>query len=345
MFAPEQIARSRQAVTPEDSLALVHEHVAQMKRNNFGFREVKVLEGNIGYIDLRSFSNPEHAGDVAVAAMNFIANTDAVIIDLRNNGGGSPEMIQLISSYFFSSEAVHLNNFYWRPSDRHTQTWTLPFVPGIRRPDVDLYILTSGYTFSAAEEFTYNLKNMGRATIVGETTGGGAHPGGTHIATERFMTSIPSGRAINPITNTNWEGTGVAPDIETTAAKALATAQMKALENLIASSHDYTRTRYYEWHMDGLKALNEKKQLAESILKSYVGTYGPRSITLENGVLYYQRTGPKYPMYPMGNDMFLIEDLPQLRFKFSHTGDKVTALIGLYDNGFEDRFERTSSGS
>src|SRR5262249_27539808 len=138
----------------------------------------------------------------------------ALIFDLRRNGGGSPNMVQLITSYLFDPEIRHLNSFYIRPMDKHIQFWTLPYVPGKRLPTVPVYVLTSGYTFSGAEEFAYNLKQMQRATLIGETTGGGANPGAPFPVHSGLIVFIPGGRAINPITQTNWEGTGVAPDME-----------------------------------------------------------------------------------------------------------------------------------
>lgn len=230
-YNPQVIAAEKNAVTDDERAKQENQWIMELKRSNFGFQEIKILEGNIGYLDLREFADPKYAGETATAAMNFLSNADALIVDLRQNGGGSPSMIQLISSYFFSPEPVHLNNFYFRPTNENTQTWTLPYVPGTRRPDIDLYILTSSYTFSAAEEFCYNLKNLKRATIIGETTGGGAHPTGSVIATDKFFVRVPKGRAINPITHTNWEGTGVTPHIQVTSEKALATAHAKALEN------------------------------------------------------------------------------------------------------------------
>lgn len=206
-----------------------------MRKANYGFSEVKILEGNIGYLDLRGFVNTRFGGETANAAMNFLSNADALIIDLRKNGGGSPSMIQLITSYLYGSDPVHLNNFYYRPTNENTQTWTLPYVPGKRRPDIPVYVLTSNRTFSAAEEFTYNLKNLKRAIIIGETTGGGAHPGGTMAATDRFTLWVPRGRAINPITNTNWEGTGVEPDIKVAADDALERAKKEAAQKIAAS--------------------------------------------------------------------------------------------------------------
>ena len=142
---------------------------------NFGFEKVERLEGNVGYLDLRMFMPAELGGDTAAAAMNLLAHTDALIIDVRKNGGGDPSMVALVSSYLFGAEPVHLNDLYFRPEDSTHQWWTLPHVPGRRYEGKPVYVLTSRRTFSAAEEFTYNLKSLKRATIVGETTGGGAH--------------------------------------------------------------------------------------------------------------------------------------------------------------------------
>src|SRR5262249_25074545 len=127
---------------------------------NFGFEKVERLAGNIGYLDLRGFTPPEFAGDTAAAAMGFLANTDALIIDLRQNGGGAPGMVALLCSYLFDAEPVHLNDLYNRKENNTHQWWTLPHLPGKRYLDKDVYVLTSQRTFSAAEEFTYNLKNL-----------------------------------------------------------------------------------------------------------------------------------------------------------------------------------------
>lgn len=212
--------------------------VAQSRRLNFGFERVERLPGNIGYLDLREFSGLGEAAETAVAAMNFLANTDALVIDLRQNGGGSPAMIGLISGYLFD-DVVHLNDFYWRESDETRQFWTSAHVQGRRFGEKKpVYVLTSGRTFSAAEEFTYNLTSLKRATIVGETTGGGAHPGGPRRINEHFAVWVPAGRAINPITKTNWEGTGIDPDVKVEARLALKTAHLDALKKLQAETHD-----------------------------------------------------------------------------------------------------------
>ncbi|MGP4081585.1 S41 family peptidase [Pseudalkalibacillus sp. R45] len=191
------------------------EYLLKAKVDNYGYSRIERLSGNIGYIDLRKFYNPEYAGEAAANAMNLVANTEALIFDLRKNGGGSPEMVAFLTSYLFESDSFHLNSFYMRTNDSMRQFWTLPYVPGKKYGEKPVYVLTGHDTFSAAEEFTYNLKNLKRATIIGETTAGGANPGGFHQLTKHVSIFIPNGRAINPITETNWEGTGVDPDIET----------------------------------------------------------------------------------------------------------------------------------
>jgi len=189
--------------------------------HNYGFQEVKQLEGNIGYLDLRGFADARMAEDVARESMEELMQNDALIFDLRKNGGGSPSMIRFISSYLFGDEPVHLNDFYWRPADRYEESWTNPEFASIRKPNIPIYVLTSNYSFSGAEEFSYNLKHLKRATIIGEVTGGGAHPGSPSVISGGFVVNVPRGRAINPVTKTNWEGIGVIPHIKIDSDKAL----------------------------------------------------------------------------------------------------------------------------
>ncbi|MFN2531329.1 MAG: S41 family peptidase [Pyrinomonadaceae bacterium] len=183
-----------------------------------------------GYLEFLGFFDAELGADRVAAATNFLSGTDALIVDMRSNGGGNRELVALICSYLFGAEPVHLNDLYWREVDRTQEFWRLKDVAGKRYVNKDVYVLTSKRTFSGAEEFTYNLKNLKRAAIIGETTGGGAHPGGGVSINEHFMTFIPMGRAINPITKTNWEGTGVTPDVDVPADQALVVAQLMALK-------------------------------------------------------------------------------------------------------------------
>jgi SpoVK/Ycf46/Vps4 family AAA+-type ATPase len=342
-FAPDEFFERSDADTMTDEAR--REMLRRMAYENHGFYKVERLSGNIGYLDLRQFEDARWGGETAVAAMNFLANSDAIIIDLRQNGGGSPSMIQLISSYFFD-EPVHLNSFYIRAEDTIQQFWTAAHVQGKRMTDTDLYVLTSSFTFSGAEEFTYNMKNLERATIIGETTGGGAHPVDRYaFANFNIAMSVPFGRAINPITGTNWEGTGVSPHIEVPQDQALSVARKEAIKKLLEESTDDRRSETLKWNLETLEAELNPITIDESILKSYVGVYGPRTITFENGELHYQREGrPKYRMVPMSEDTFMFEEIDYFRLKVVTDDAGIpTELRGLYEGGHTDVSVKTGS--
>jgi len=232
LYEPERILRAQQSTTPADSLKRQQAYQQWLKETNYGFKEVEILPGNIGYLNITRFSEPELASAKADAMIELLKDTDAIIFDLRQNGGGTPQMVQYIISYFFSGDPFLLNSFYKREGNYIKQFWTLPHPSAKRLPKVKLYVLTSKRTFSAAEEFAYDLQHLRRAKIVGETTGGGAHPGGRITLSPKFNLWTPTARAINPITGTNWEGTGVLPDLQVNAADALKTAQLAALQYL-----------------------------------------------------------------------------------------------------------------
>jgi retinol-binding protein 3 len=199
-----------------------------MRRENYYFRKVEVLQGNVGYLRLDLFLSYDEAKDIASAALAFLAYTDALIIDLRRNGGGSPDMIRYITSYFFD-EPTLLNIMLDRNGEVVDEYHTLESVPGRRfAADLPIYVLTSSSTFSGAEEFAYNLKHLKRATIIGETTGGGAHPTRSERVDDHFVVRVPFLRARNPISGTNWEGTGIKPHIEVSADEALDRALLEA---------------------------------------------------------------------------------------------------------------------
>jgi hypothetical protein len=341
-YAPVQAAeiKRQRSQNENEAKAARDRELAADKRDNFGFRKVERLPGNVGYLDFRFFGSADQAGPTAIAAMNFLAYCDAVIIDLRQNGGGDPSQIQLISTYFFT-EPVHLNDFYTRAQDRTENYWTLPYVPGPKPVNADLYILTSSRTFSGAEEFSYNMKNLKRATLIGETSGGGAHPTDAMIVQDKFILRVPIARAINPITKTNWEGTGVTPDIQAPAAQAFDRAYTMALEKLAAKATDPQRKSAYEWVLVGLKTKANPVRVDEKILKTYVGVYGDRKVTLENGALTYQREGPKFRLTPLTETLFAVEGLDYFRVEFTVKDGKAAGLVGLYDNGERQPSPRT----
>jgi hypothetical protein len=222
---------------------------------NFGFEKVERLPGNIGFMELNGFTDPQLGGDTAVAAMAFLANVDAIIIDLRYNSGGVPGIGLLLSSYFFD-KPVHLHSIEWREGGarRVEQFWTQAFIPGRRLTHQPLFILTSNRTISAAESFAYSLQAIGRASVVGEVSAGGGHPGREVRIAEHFAAFIPTGRSLNPITKTNWEGKGIRPDVVIDEEQAPATAHRLALEALRDRAPDAMTKAKYQGVLDELIA-------------------------------------------------------------------------------------------
>lgn len=200
---------------------------AWMDDANCGFVRAERLAGNVGYLKLDMFAPPTLCDTTAAAAMTFLAGTRALIVDLRENLGGSPDMVAYLSSYLFAGR-THLNDLWSRHTGETTEFWTSDSVAGRRfGSEKPVYVLTSGHTFSAAEEFAYNLQSRKRAIVVGEATGGGAHPVWGRWLGDRFILGVPSARAVNPVTGRNWEGTGVQPDIRVPAAEALIVARRR----------------------------------------------------------------------------------------------------------------------
>jgi retinol-binding protein 3 len=219
---PPETAADEQDPTPEQQ-ALQRAAAAS---EGFGIARVEVLDGNIGYVDIRGFHPVEVVREGLAEAMTKIADTKALIVDLRHNHGGDPATVAFVTSYLFGEKKVHLNDLYYRRNDETTEFWTDPSVPGKRFGKTKpIFVLTSGETFSAGEEFAYNLRARKRATLIGEATGGGAHPVDGARVDEHIMAIVPVGRAINPITKSNWEGTGVQPHIAVPANEAMDTAK------------------------------------------------------------------------------------------------------------------------
>jgi hypothetical protein len=220
----------------EPDAATIAIQQAMMRRLNFAIPKAEVLEGNIGYLKMNLFARAQNAGPTLAAAMAFLQYSDALIFDLRDNGGGDPGMVAMALSYLIPPE-TEINRFHQRGNPVDEQIWSLPYVPGGRwSTDKPVYVLTSGRTGSGAEEFAYDIQQMKRGTIVGGSTWGGANPGGFLPIDEHFGLFVPTGAAVNPISRTNWEGVGVKPDVAVDPAVALETARRLALEKLSAGA-------------------------------------------------------------------------------------------------------------
>ncbi|WP_269058914.1 S41 family peptidase [Catellatospora paridis] len=226
-------ARLHATVDPAEADAVYREH---LRVTNHGIARVERLDGNVGCLDLRGVTAAGLGGRAIAAAMELVSQTDALIIDLRRNRGGSPDGAIFWTSYFFPDGETHLNSIESGAGSSLRQYWSIAYLPGERYLDRPVYVLTSGFTFSAGEELSYNLQTQGRATLIGETTRGGAHPTDRFPITPTLEITVPVARSINPVTGTNWEGTGVVPDIAVPAEQAHTAAYRLALEHVLTTS-------------------------------------------------------------------------------------------------------------
>jgi hypothetical protein len=236
--------RSNSAPGVRDTVAQRERQRKQSEALNFGFRRLERLDGNVGYLDLSYFDRTEFGKSTAAAAMVFLRHTDALIIDLRDNDGGRPEMVSLLISYLMEKPTA-LTGIYWRRDGHVSSAATVPVPDSLKYLNKDVYLLTSNIgTISAGEAFVYDLHLLKRAIVVGEVSAGAANPGGMVRLGEHFSLFVPTGRAVSPISGTNWEGTGIKPDIEVPASAALKTAHLAALRELERKAVDPDRRDY-----------------------------------------------------------------------------------------------------
>ena len=315
---------------------------APHRRGSYGLRRVEVLPGNLGYIDLREFADFAYDGSdqparrAIEAALQLLAGTDALIIDLRDNGGGSPAMVGYLVSAFTAPGADIYNRFRERErsvSEAPPQAYPTP------RLTLPLYVLISGRTGSAAESFAYTLKNAKRATVVGEASAGAANPGGEVDAGHGLRVFVSRGSPISPITGGNWEGSGVAPDVAVDSALALERARVLALQAVLALGLPDADTVEARWTLQALRAEAAPPQVA---LRDYAGAYGPIHLSERDGRLWLQRDRrPAWPLLPLGEDMFSVAGEPARRVAFERGADgAIVAMEIRAANGPSTRYRR-----
>ncbi len=286
------------------------------KRHNYEFRALEILLGNVGYLDLRGFPSAQAAGPTAAAAMQFLANSDALIFDLRDNGGGE-DLVCLLMSYLYD-EAKYVHTARYRDHDE--QSWTYAYVPGPRFPDHPVYVLISRSTFSAGEDFSYNLQKLGRVIVVGEQTRGGAHPVEFYRFPELYLElMIPNAYSVNPVTKSNWENSGVIPDIEVPADEALAVAHEHALSRLANDAENDATRRSRAWALETLQARRTSTRPTAGSLAVYVGEY-TRSVAVE-------LQGRTLRLSWGGRRAHRLIPVSEHRFEFDHGTQRVTFRV------------------
>lgn len=296
------------------------------RRGNYGIQRVEVLPGNVGYLDLRmlagfEFGEPgQPAREAIEAALRLLARTDAMILDLRANPGGSPAMVGYLTSAFTARGQDVFNTFHGR-GGRTLSEAPLDWYP-TPRPDIPLYVLTSGRTGSAAEAVAYTLQQSRRATVIGQTTSGAANPGGEIDVGDGFRVFISVATPINPLSRDNWEGRGVVPDIAVETDLAPERAQREALQAIVKRRPDAVRAH---WTLESLQAADAPRTVDVS---AYTGRYGDVTIAAEAGELVLRRERrPALRLLPLGEDRFSVIGEPTRRIGFDR--DAAGTIVAL----------------
>ncbi|WP_428679508.1 S41 family peptidase [Sphingopyxis sp.] len=301
-------------------------------RDNFGFTDLRILDGNVAYVGLSHFADPELGYDAAASAMRFIENSDAVIYDLRYNNGGALEMAQLLASQLFRGDKdQELFDYYYSDDGKRIARgqWVLPALPAKRLTGKPVYILTASTSFSAAEWFAYSLHKLGRATLVGERTAGGAHPVDRKPVGNDFFVQVPIGQIMDPVDHGDFEGQGVAPDHAVASADALGVAHRLALADIARA--DPAKQADIDWLAPTLAA---PADVRPADLKAVAGRYEGRRIDIVGGkLLYTWRDRFRLQLDPLGDDLFAIEGVRDFRFRILRKAGRVAALQRINRDG------------
>ena len=315
--------------------------LAALRRGNFGFRSAEVLPGNIGYLDVTFLHDLRFARSAATAAIEFVANSPAVILDLRRAPGGYGSMVQFLASSFFGADSVELLTTIDRELGTTKRGWSNPALSTRHLPETDLYILTSGGTGSAAEALAFELQAVGRAVVVGERTAGAAHAGGWVPVGHGFVVFIPNSRGFDPRTGRDWERTGVQPDIAVPGQHALEAAHAAAVRRLLVRGPDPRQGRELRW----LAPLLDRRAagplvVPRPMLERCAGSYERCQIRVEQDELrFVGASGIAQRLIPLTGETYLIDDerIPppeQVRIHFVQDAhDQVTSIELLVRDG------------
>jgi hypothetical protein len=341
-FDPDWVADYRRKDLPGSEAAERLRQYEEGAKTNFGFDGVSRLEGNIGYLNLSYFADPSIAYDTVAAAMRMVENSDALIIDLRYNNGGYLEMAQFIASYFFAGDKDKLlfDYYYYDDGKRVDRgQWVLSALPGKRMVDKPLYILTGSTSFSAAEWFTYTMKKLGRATVIGARTAGGAHPVDRKPIDSDFFLQVPIGQIRDPVDLKDFEGVGVQPDVEVLSINALAIAQKLAFEGL--AQKNAAKRKDLDWALPSLAARSDPLAITPAMIKAAVGKYEGRMIGLDNGRLYYMwRDRFRAALTPIAPGLFDIEGVTDFRYRLVSKAGRTTGLERVNRDGTTRIYKR-----
>ena len=330
-YVPKQHL-SQNKVTKKDYKEVNHKG----KWTNYGFQEVKILEGNIGYLKISHFSDWsffKETKEVITSTFKVLENTDALIIDVINNRGGYENIVAYLISYLYEGKPIHLSDYYVRFNNSKNSLWTKETIPGKRLSKTPVYVLVNAYTASAGESLAYMLKHLKRATVIGEKTMGAGHGAMTHKATDHFKITISSEETINAVTKTSFEGIGVQPNIAVSSEKAFSEAYRLALVTLKRENKSTIEASNYDNIIKFSPLFKNEMKVID--YKIYIGRYKSSNLEIiisqKEEQLYAEMVGKGgvLKLIPKSKNIFLVEGVKERIEFILNEKNKVVKLKGL----------------
>ncbi len=329
-FDPQEVAADRLAKANGETTTQAQRD--SERAANFGFRDARRLDGGLAYIRLDFFADPQYAQDTAAGAMRFAEGAKGLIFDLRYNNGGVLEMAQLLMSYLYPAgkEQEFFDYNYTQDGARVERgQWNLAAVPGQRSGSIPVVVLTGSTSFSAAEWMAFSLQRLGRATVIGERTAGGAHPVTRVPIDDRFMLQTPFGQIREPVDGRDFEGVGVTPDLEVPASQALLAGQKVLLDGLAEAGDADAK-----WALVPIASALSGETVSMSDLDEAVGRYEGRALVrTATGLAYHWRDRFVLALDPIGKDLFAVQGTDDYRFRLIRENGRVTGLERAWKSG------------
>ena len=336
-FDPAEVVADRQAKA--DGEATTQAQRDSERAANFGFRDARRLDGGLAYIRFDFFADPQDAQETAAGAMRFAEGAKGLIFDLRYNNGGVLEMAQFLMSYLYPAgkDQKFFDYFYGENGVRVERSqWSLPAVPGQRSADIPVVVLTGSTSFSAAEWMAFSLQKLGRATVIGEQTSGGAHPVTRVPIDDRFMLQVPFGQIRDPVDGQDFEGVGVTPDLVVPASDALFAAQKFLLQSRADAGDPDAK-----WALVPVDFAVSGQTATGTDLDDAAGVYEGRSLVrTPAGLAYHWRDRFVLALEPIGNDLFAVQGTDDYRFRLVREDGRVTGLERVWKSGETATYRR-----
>lgn len=336
-FDPDEVAADRRATADGDATTQAERD--RERAANFGFRDARRLDGDLAYVRFDFFADPQYGQETAAGAMRFAEGAKGLIFDLRYNNGGVLEMAQFLMSYLYpAGEEQEFFDYNYNDDGVRVERsqWNLAAVPGQRSADIPVVVLTGSTSFSAAEWMAFSLQRLGRATVIGERTAGGAHPVTRAPIDDRFMLQVPFGEIRDPVDGQDFESVGVSPDLAVPASDALLAAQKFLLQSRAAAGEADA-----QWALIPIEFALSHEVTSGTDLDDAVGTYEGRTLVrTATGLAYHWRDRFVLALDPIGKDLFAVQGTDDYRFRLVRENGDVRGLERVWKSGDTETYRR-----